>query len=189
MARPLRPFACLLALAALASHAPAASAACVRAGNPQAQEVEILACIDPRDYFEAHFLELHPQSLEPGRFSPDTPRQVFAGQLGSQPGTVLRVRVLRRREYSEPDEPAWRYRWEGRWRRERPVEETFLYLRRAIPGCDGVEVGAKAAFILYPQCCDTGYLGEIGCHLDLVMVQDLPDELRPASVRATLKAG
>lgn len=180
MARPLHSLSWSLALAAFALHVPAVSASCVRAGNPEAQEVEIVECIDPWAYFEAHFLTLHPPSWEPGAIPSDRPRRIFNHQLATQPGAVLRVRMLRRREYSErrPPEGGLLYRWEGRWRRLVPAEDAVLYLRRSIAGCGSIEVGTKAAFIWAPQCCDTGYYGEIGCHLDLAMVQYLPNELK-----------
>jgi hypothetical protein len=156
-----------LILASVAVPSRTLLASCIRMGNPEAREVEVLECINSQDYFASHYSQLHPPS-------PD-PRKVFEGQLASQPGVVLRVKVLRLREYLEPDQKSEHYRWAGPWR-EKPKEET-LYLRQQTASCGSVEVGAKVALIPAPQCCDTGYFGEIGCHLKLGMVQDLPDDL------------
>jgi hypothetical protein len=151
------------------------SASCARVGNPRASEVEILECISARDYFDSHYEQLHPPAAPAGR---SEPRKVFEGQLANQPGVVIRVKMLRFREYVEPDAKAGSYRWMGEWLKQEPVKETFLYLRQGSSDCGSVEVGAKTVFIPAPQCCDTGYLGEIGCHLDLGMMQALPADLQ-----------
>ena len=167
-------------LAAMAVHSQMLSASCFSPGNPVARDVEVLECIDSQAYFESHYSRLHPPP-EPGsppktgRVLPD-PQKVFEGQLANQPGVVLRVRVLRLREYIEPDQKSEHYQWAGPWREGEPAEET-LYLRRKAASCGSVEAGAKVVLIRAAQCCDTGYFGEIGCHLQLGMVQEPPDDL------------
>jgi hypothetical protein len=151
------------------------SACCARVGNPRADEVQILECIGAKDYFESNYDQLHPPAAQAGR---SEPRKVFEGQLTRQPGVVLRVKILRFREYSEPAAKTDRYRWTSRWRRQEPAKETLLYLRQESSDCESVESGVKTVFIGYPQCCDTGYFGEIGCHLDLGMMQALPADLQ-----------
>lgn len=164
----------VLALISLLGGSKALSASCALLGNPRASEVEILECVTAQDYFESHYEQLHP-SYRTG--NPD-PKAVFEGQLKSQPGVVLRVKLLRFREYTEPQAQNDRYRWAGQWQPREPVKEAFVYLRQESSGCDSVSTGAKTVFIAYPQCCDTGYFGEIGCHLDLGMMQALPADLQ-----------
>jgi hypothetical protein len=174
----------VLTLAALAVHSRMLSASCFFPGNPVARDVEVLECIDSQTYFEAHYSQLHPpapesgSSPEAGRVPPD-PKKVFEFQLANQPGVVLRVKVLRLREYMEPDQKSEHYKWAGPWREKEAAEET-LYFRQKTASCGSVEAGAKVVLIRAPQCCDTGYFGEIGCHLKLGMVQDLPDDLKTA---------
>jgi hypothetical protein len=151
------------------------SASCAQFENPRANKVEILECIGAKDYFESHYEKLHPPAAQPGR---SDPRKVFEGQLANQPGVVLRVKIVRFREYSEPDAKTDRFQWTSPWRRQEPAKETLLYLRQGNSDCGSVEIGAKTVFIPAPQCCDTGYLGEIGCHLDLGMMQALPADLQ-----------
>ena len=79
----------------------------------------------------------------------------------------------------EPDQKSEHYQWAGPWREEEPTEET-LYLRRKAASCGSIEAGAKVVLIRASQCCDTGYFGEIGCHLKLRMVQDPPDDMKAA---------
>jgi hypothetical protein len=171
----------LVALTALAVHSQRLSASCFFPGNPVARDVEVLGCIDSQAYFDSHYSQLHPpppesgSSTGTGRVLPD-PKKVFEGQLANQPGVVLRVKVLRLREYTEPGQKSEHYQWAGPWREKEATEET-LYLRRKTASCGSVEAGAKVVLIRAPQCCDTGYFGEIGCHLKLGMVQELPDDL------------
>lgn len=170
-----------LTLATLAAHSRMLAASCYFPGNPVARDVEVLECIDARAYFESHYSRLHPPLPESGGTPPE-PKRVFESQLARQPGVVLRVKVLRLREYMEPDQKSEQYRWASPWREQEAREET-LYLRQKTSSCGSVEAGARAVLIRAPQCCDTGYLGEIGCHLELGMVQELPDDLRPAEAR------
>jgi hypothetical protein len=173
----------VLALVALAVPSQMLSASCIRGGNPAAREVEVLECINSHAYFDSHYAQLHPPSPEPGSSSgegrvPPDPKPVFERQLATQPGVVLRVKTLRLREYREPDQKSEHYLWAGPWRELKATEET-LYLRQKTASCGSVEVGAEVMLIEAPQCCDTGYFGEIGCHLKLGMVQDPPDDLKP----------
>jgi hypothetical protein len=175
-----------LALVALAAHSQTLSASCYFPGNPVARDVEVLECIDAQAYFESHYSQLHPPLPESGsspvagRVPPD-PQKVFESQLANQPGVVLRVKVRRLREYIEPGQKSEHYQWAGPWReREKEAAEETLYLRRKMASCGSVEAGTKVVLIRAPQCCDTNYLGEIGCHLKLGMVQELPDDLKTA---------
>ena len=171
-----KPHLALLVLAlAFAVLPKTLSASCARVGNPRASEVEILECISAKDYFESHYDQLHPPAAPAGR---SDPRKVFEGQLVSQPGVILRVKILRFHEYVEPDAKTNSYRWTGGWSKQEPVKETLLYLRQETSDCGSIEVGVKTVFIPAPQCCDTGYHGEIGCHLDLGMMQALPADLQ-----------
>lgn len=40
------------------------SASCARVGAPRASEVEILECINARDYFDSHYEQLHPATRD-----------------------------------------------------------------------------------------------------------------------------
>ncbi len=168
--------AALHLLAALAG-AEVADASCIRVGNPKAIEVELVSCTTAKAYFDANYHKLHPATPEPKAARPVDPRTVFSEQLTHQPGVVIEVKVLRLREYA--DDPT--YSWRGAWELElRPKIQT-VYLRRPDRTCNSIEEGAVTQLIPAPQCCDTGYFGEIGCHLKLSMVQYLPDSLREDS--------
>lgn len=168
-----RYVAVALALVAALTGLRTAHASCARAGNPKAQEVELLRCTTALAYFEANYEALHPEKPEPIGSRPVDPKHVFAEQLARQPGVVIEVKLLRLREYADNPE----YSWRGRWKRKQNPEIYMLYLRQPDLTCDSIEEGAVVQFIWAPQCCDTGYFGEIGCHLGLTMVQRLPDEL------------
>ncbi|HET9767640.1 MAG TPA: hypothetical protein VFS60_12375 [Thermoanaerobaculia bacterium] len=170
-----------LALVATLTVAETAYAACLRAGNPKAQEVELLTCTTAQAYFEANYEALHPAD-SPGPSREDG-ASIFAAQLAQQPGVVIKVNVLRLREYVDAPE----YSWHGRWKRQ-PAEVRMLYVRQPDLTCDAIREGAIVQFIWAPQCCDTGYRGEIGCHLKLPMVEALPDELLSPNDRASLSA-
>jgi hypothetical protein len=85
---------------------------------------------------------------------------------------VIKVKVLRLREYTDDPE----YSWKGAWEQQDPVDRV-LYIRQPDLTCDGFRQGDVVQFIWAPQCCDTGYFGEIGCHLNLPMMERLPSEL------------
>jgi hypothetical protein len=126
-----KPRLTLLVLALACVVLPKTLSACgARVGAPRASEVEILECISPDDYFESHYEQLHPLGAPAGR---SEPRKVFEGQLANQPGVVLRVKMLRYREYGEPDAKTDHYRWTSRWRKQEPAKETLLYLRQRAP--------------------------------------------------------
>jgi hypothetical protein len=168
-----RHIAVALALIAILPGLQTADASCARVGNPKAQEVELLRCTAALAYFEANYESLHPGDPKPVGSYPQDPRDVFAKQLARFPGVVIEVKVLRLREYT--DTPV--YSWQGPWENQQTPETRKLYLRQPDLTCDSFQQGAVVQLIWSPQCCDTGYFGEIGCHLDLGMVRSLPEEL------------
>lgn len=168
-----RRIAVALALIATFPGLQTADASCARMGNPKAQEVELLGCTAARAYFEANYDSLHPGDPKPMGSDSVDPRDVFAKQLARFPGVVIEVKVLRLREYT--DTPV--YSWQGAWESLQTPEIDKLYLRQPDLTCNSFKKGAVVQLIWSPQCCDTGYFGEIGCHLELGMVRSLPEEL------------